>query len=340
MKDLSFLCFLKKVSNMTYVIICILIILCVYFFIKSKKVRKLNEVVDQKNIEMLKESEMLEGVIANLYQKKQNLNNEFDDIKHEICLCDVKIQAKKQELKGLEELAVEYAKDKENLSKKAFENYCLILDSQYEKEEQSFKEDLDRLKEAYANEQMRLLQETLNIKADLEKIEQTRAAAIQANLREKEIEENSSFYCIEISDSDKSDIARLNALKTSLNKPRVLSMLIWQTWFQKPLKALIAREEASVTGIYKITNTQTKECYIGQAVDIGARWAEHCKCGLGIDTPAGNKLYKAMQEYGLYNFSFEILEKCTKEQLNEKEKYYIGLYQSYEFGYNSNRGIG
>ena len=97
---------------MTYVIICILAILCIYFFIKSKKVRKLNEVVDQKNIEMLKESEMLESVIANLYQKKQNLNNEFDDIKHEICLCDVKIQAKKQELKGLEELAVEYAKDK------------------------------------------------------------------------------------------------------------------------------------------------------------------------------------------------------------------------------------
>jgi hypothetical protein len=60
---------------------------------------------------------------------------------------------------------------------------------------------------------------------------------------------------------------------------------------------------------------------------------------LGIDTPAGNKLYKAMQEVGLENFSFELLEECSKDELNEKEKYYIELYQSYEFGYNSNAGI-
>ena len=62
------------------------------------------------------------------------------------------------------------------------------------------------------------------------------------------------------------------------------------------------------------------------------------KCGLGIDTPAGNKLYKSMQEYGVWNFAFEVLEECPRDQLNEKEKYYIDLYNSYEFGFNSNRG--
>ena len=39
--------------------------------------------------------------------------------------------------------------------------------------------------------------------------------------------------------------------------------------------------------------------------------------GLGIDTPPGNKLYKAISEYGLQNFSFEVLEECEKQNLNQ-----------------------
>jgi group I intron endonuclease len=93
-------------------------------------------------------------------------------------------------------------------------------------------------------------------------------------------------------------------------------------------------------GIYKITNQLNSMVYIGQAVDIATRWKNHAKCGLGIDTPANNKLYKAMIEDGIWNFSWELLEECPKEVLNEKEKYYIGLYDSYAFGYNSNAGIG
>ena len=45
-----------------------------------------------------------------------------------------------------------------------------------------------------------------------------------------------------------------------------------------------------------------------------------------------------MQEDGLWNFSFEVLEECPPALLNEKEKYYIELYQSKEFGYNSVAG--
>jgi group I intron endonuclease len=82
------------------------------------------------------------------------------------------------------------------------------------------------------------------------------------------------------------------------------------------------------TGIYKITNQLTKMCYIGQAVDISTRFKSHAKCGLGIDAPASNKLYNAMQKDGLENFSFEVLEECIGTQLNEKEKFYIELYQS------------
>jgi group I intron endonuclease len=41
-----------------------------------------------------------------------------------------------------------------------------------------------------------------------------------------------------------------------------------------------------------------------------------------------------MQDEGLQNFSFEVLEVCPREQLDEKEKYYIELYQSVIYGYN------
>lgn len=230
--------------------------------------------------------------------------------------------------------------NQQEMSSNAFKNYCDILEKRYKEVEEEHDMEVEALNTAYSNLQLKLLREADEVRSDLDKIKATRTAAIEAARREKDIENNLTFYCLDISDADKRDIAKLEALKPSLNKPRVLSMLIWQTWFQKPLKALSANVVGATdaTGIYKITNIKTKECYIGQAMHIKERWAEHAKCGLGIDTPAGNKLYKAIQEFGLWNFSFEILEICPQNQLNEKEKYYIDLYSSYDYGYNSTRG--
>ena len=230
--------------------------------------------------------------------------------------------------------------NQQEMSSNAFKNYCDILEKKYKEVEEEHDMEIEALNTAYSNLQLKLLREADEVRSDLDKIKATRAAAIEAARREKDIENNLTFYCLDISDADKIDIAKLEALKPSLNKPRVLSMLIWQTWFQKPLKALSANVVGATdaTGIYKITNIKTKECYIGQAMHIKERWAEHAKCGLGIDTPAGNKLYKAIQEFGLWNFSFEVLEVCPQNQLNEKEKYYIDLYSSYDYGYNSTRG--
>ena len=230
--------------------------------------------------------------------------------------------------------------NQQEMSSNAFKNYCDILEKKYKEVEEEHDMEIEALNTAYSNLQLKLLREADEVRSDLDKIKATRAAAIEAARREKDIENNLTFYCLDISDADKIDIAKLEALKPSLNKPRVLSMLIWQTWFQKPLKALSANVVGATdaTGIYKITNIKTKECYIGQAIHIKDRWVEHVKCGLGIDTPAGNKLYKAIQEFGLWNFSFEVLEVCPQNQLNEKEKYYIDLYSSYDYGYNSTRG--
>jgi group I intron endonuclease len=117
-------------------------------------------------------------------------------------------------------------------------------------------------------------------------------------------------------------------------------MLVWQTYWQPIAKKQfpLILQDKTKCGIYKITNLITDECYIGQSNDIYRRWSDHCKCGLGIDTPVGNKLYKAIQEYGLENFTFELLVECSQDELNEKEKYFIELYQADTFGYNSTKG--
>lgn len=280
-------------------------------------------------------------------KKNEQLLNEYNILKKNIELetsvsnsLKKEIDASKEHLSTIREELTDSLENQKRLSQEAFENYFEILENHYKEAEEEHETEINALKVAYSNLQLKLLEEADKCRKDLDKIRATRTAAIEAQRREKELENNISFYCIEVSETDKADIAKLNSLKPSLNKPRVLSMLIWQNWFQKPLKALSANVVGvnDKTGIYKITNIQTKECYIGQAVSIKDRWVDHVKCGLGIDTPAGNKLYKSMQEYGVWNFAFEVIEECPREQLNEKEKYYIDLYNSYDYGFNSNRG--
>lgn len=95
-----------------------------------------------------------------------------------------------------------------------------------------------------------------------------------------------------------------------------------------------------ICGIYKITNLVNGKVYIGQSQDIYSRWKEHKYARNKRDCFA---LYGAFKKYGLDNFSFEIVECCPFEQLNEKEIYYISQYHSYvgdtkSNGYNMTKG--
>lgn len=313
------------------------ILVAIYCAINKKQVDIQTSIENEK---LLNEYIRLQRLRDEISDSLQEITKDHSDMIYQNNKLQETINERKNHLSTIQETIDTTLKNQEKLSQEAFKNYWEILDNQYKETEKEYDLLKENLENSYSKIQLDLMRETDECKAELDKIRSTRAAAIEAERREKMIEEDLSSYCLTILDSDKADIARLNALKPSLNKPRVLSMLIWQTWFQKPLKSLSASIVGTddKMGIYKITNIKTKECYIGQAVNIKDRWVEHVKCGLGIDTPSGNKLYKAMSDYGLWNFSFEVLEECTREQLNEKEKYYISLYNSYEFGYNSTRG--
>ena len=232
------------------------------------------------------------------------------------------------------------SKPRSLIIQEAFQNYYSILENKYNNAEKEHNELMENLNSAYSNRQLQMIKESEEIQHDLDKIRATRAAAIKAQTKEKEIKEQLSFYSLNPTENEINDIIRLERIKPDLHNPRVLSMLIWSTFFQKPMTTLCNNilGTSVVTGIYKITNQKDNRCYIGQAVDVAKRWKEHAKCGLDIDTPAGNKLYAAMKEYGLDAFSWELLEECKSELLNEKERKYIELYDSVNYGYNSEKG--
>lgn len=93
-------------------------------------------------------------------------------------------------------------------------------------------------------------------------------------------------------------------------------------------------------GIYKITNKINGKIYIGQSVNITKRWNTHKRRAFIPSKEYDKYLYRAFRKYGLENFSFEVEEECLKEELSEKENYYILLYHSNDdkYGYNETTG--
>ena len=90
-------------------------------------------------------------------------------------------------------------------------------------------------------------------------------------------------------------------------------------------------------GIYKITNKINNLSYIGQSTQIEQRFRKHKK-SYNWYREKNKKLYKDILEYGINNFSFEILEECSIEELNNKEQYYIKYYNTYPDQYNMTPG--
>lgn len=304
---------------MIYLVILLGIIIGVLCYLLNKKVTEDKE-TEQKNQKLREQNNVL-------YNETNSLRNEISNCDLQLVNLKAQIVDKKDQLDYFDKLI----EDNKNVSQQAFEEYWNNLENAYSEAEEDYDTRVNNLKANIQREQ-----------AELDKLKATRAAAHEAMLREQEVKDNKDAYRLVPSASDLADSRRLEVVKRELNKPRILCMLIWQTYWQPLAKKQfpLILQDKTKCGIYKITNLITDECYVGQSVDVYKRWNDHCKCGLGIDTPPGNKLYKAIQEYGLDNFTFELLTECKQAELNEKEKYFISLYQADTYGYNGNTGVG
>lgn len=97
------------------------------------------------------------------------------------------------------------------------------------------------------------------------------------------------------------------------------------------------KSNEKICGIYKITCINNDKSYIGQSVDIKTRFKDHIKSALEFGTKT-NKLYSLMSTVGPENFTFEIIEEVPRAQLNERETYWIDMYQTKEYGLNKTAG--
>lgn len=89
--------------------------------------------------------------------------------------------------------------------------------------------------------------------------------------------------------------------------------------------------------IYIITNSINDKVYIGQTIQtLKSRWQAHCRKGSLEEQ--NMQIKRAIRKYGKENFSIKELERCSIAELDEKEIYYISLYDSYKKGYNSTKG--
>jgi group I intron endonuclease len=90
-------------------------------------------------------------------------------------------------------------------------------------------------------------------------------------------------------------------------------------------------------GIYKIASLLDNRVYIGQSANIDKRIKSH-KEALIYKCHVNRYLQHFVNKYGLDNLAFSEVELCQKEQLNEREIYWIDFYKSLGNGFNLTAG--
>ena len=304
-------------------------IVFIFAYYLFNKVRQLK----QQEITLEKEKQNIKKQIRNKQIKISNLNQQI-----------INKQNKLLQLKQLQQQEQTIL----DTRKKTRQDELQQIEQNYEEQRikhrqdfhQSLRQEQIEMKSQLYQQIGKIQRQRNQIQSSLVQLKSVYQAATAARLRQQEEQDKISFYRIKISEKQINDITNLQDWKKELNDPSIVSKIIWSAFIMKPTTDLCNRVlgSGSVCGIYKITNKQTGDIYIGQSVNVADRWKQHVKCGLGIDASATNKLYNNMQKYGVWNFTFEILQKCTRDKLNEKERFWIQMYQSNKVGLNVTKG--
>ena len=315
-----------------------------FFLIKKHRIIlnrekiKLNKKFQKEEERLIKDYEELEAKLAarakgiqdNYAEKEKWLKWDLNKLKNDKETLDRHIC----ELKDFGQRQVdEKIKDYEQLRLTQI-NHSLELEEK--RKQELLQRQLDDFIASAAETKKSVNEEIEELRSLLEDYKSKRDLINQAIVHEKEIREQQDFYRIVLNESDKEDIQLLNTIEMRLHSREALYKLIYDVFYKKPLNDMINRvlQGKEFCGIYRITNLKTNEAYIGKSTNIKTRWQNHCKTAIGLDGMARTKIHSAMKEYGIDNFSFEVLEKCTKENYSEREKYWINFYETNVYGYN------
>lgn len=311
-------------------IICFIII-CGILWLQQKKQFSCQRVTNQQ----LKEE------TQHLSEMKEYLTKDKEYLEEELRRRTKECNNLREQKTKIDQEIIEHQSHLDEMRTKAAEE--LKRDIQYTKEVrlQQMEQELAQQRKLTDTQLLEINSEQESAQKQLDSIKNSLAVAQQEIERRTAEQEDLDYHRIKISPEDSADIKLLYSLVPQCHNKTVIPKIIWSTYYQKPTGTLCAKILGAgkvVCGIYIIENILTHEVYIGQAVDLATRFKTHIKCGLGAEAAANNKLYKSIREYLPENFTFRVLEQCDRTQLNEKEKFWIEMYQANKYGLNSTGG--
>lgn len=286
----------------------------------------------------------IEKLNNDLSTKKQDLENNIKGLQIGIS----SLQARKKEIElsisSLEQQATQsgevFLKQQLQLAKEKLDNTTRILKKAYQDAEEEYKKEYLETLKNYSKEFLDLEESNqkklLELQVQVAEYQAKATAAAEAAKREEEKRLNINFYRCMLTPIDIEEITAIRSVAHLLRDPEPINKVIWKVYYEKPYTDLIGRVIGSGVhcGIYKITNIENQKCYIGQAANLAERWRQHIKRGIGAEPATRNKLYPAMQEIGVENFTFEVIEECERSLLDEREDYWQDFYKAKEFGYS------
>lgn len=238
------------------------------------------------------------------------------------------IDNQKEILSSLKNTIAEIQQQADSIYERKLKEIDQQLANQYVQCEKEYNKRINELKVRVSEEENKL-----------HDLEQKQLAYIEAQKRKEAIAANKDYYRLAIDEMSLNEIARLRDLQKSFSKKEIIDKVIYEGYYKPAYDILMShlfKNNNKISGIYMITNQITGAIYIGQSVDTRERMRQHIKASISSSL-ATNKLYKAMKEDGIHNFTFEILEEVPREKLNEREMYWIEFYHAKE-QLNSTKG--
>ena len=278
----------------------------------NKEIQKLKEL----NSSITEKRFLLNTLTTQIYEK-QNFNNSLEKIKEEEIRTYINNEKEKRLLK-LDREIEEWSKSAQEMANMDFKEF----QENYQKRKTQEEEMLSFLK------------------AEVEDFKKKRKVINEEILRERKKKEQETFFCLQIDENSKHDIAIINSIRPQLYKFETLNKLLYDNYISKAAKELTKRvlNGENPSGIYKVTNINTKEVYIGKSTVVRDRWMNHIKSAYGLEGVADSQFQRALKTYGVENFTWELIEKVPKEKLNDAEKYWINFYDSKKYGMNEREG--
>ncbi len=285
------------------------VVLCFYLHLQQTKLKTEEKKAEEREKKLREKIKKAQDV-TNLEQEVTRLQSVLDTTHHLIDTTNTEIASVSE---GLQQKKEEY---KETIQ--ALNEAKVLLEKQRatiltnDKEIDSLAETIDSLKNSYR-------------------------AALFASKREEEKKESGDqigwTFCLEAHEENLTRILK-GLMATYPDLETDFANIIWKKiWLPKIQKLAGQQSLDGKTGIYRLRLVDDESvAYVGQAVNIKERWYTHMKKMLGVEKTGNEKLYSL--GYGPEKFIWELVEEVDKQDLDEREKFWIEWWGCKEWGLN------